>query len=657
MGKHSQWADEGTDPGIPGSYDDEIEEISADELGGGGGGVALGDPSALAGGGSDKTMVASVADLVPPGAEHTAPSIGGGPMGGDAERTMITAAPTAPQKTLRGKLTIIAGKEQGKVIELRDGSQTMGRSKEADVCLLDIQVSRKHCELVADNNGVLLRDLGSGNGTMVNGRPITETRLVHGDEVEIGDHVLRFDEQGPIATALAPAVSPVSGRAGAPMAPAGSAAAGPMPSVVASRRARRKAEGGNQKKKLLLVAGIAAIVVVGVGLKMAGKKDVAGPAGAEPSQKLQIQKEFRAGLDLFKVDKYPEALAKFEQVLAADPRHVQAKKYIDATNREMAATKALAEGNRLLRDGDFGGAAGAFARVPSESLKYAEAERGLNQVKQVEADKFVEEGEQRLLEGALADARMAFDRALGVLPGHSGAIAGMDKVQARESENLANARMTEAQRRAAEKAAAAAAAGRAHAAYRAELAPGEAAFDKKEFNSALSKFEGLSSSSANPKVRSAAAKKAAALKAFKPAYDKGMAAVKARKADEAVKSLNTALSKAKVINEDGKVYNEVQKQLSDMLYLQGRVAFNADRYGEAYSAWAKALRINPGQSYAKDGLRDLKNKGKELYLEGYTQKTLNRGAAVRKFNQVVSMTPSDYEYHIKAKQQLESLAN
>ena len=158
-------------------------------------------------------------------------------------------------------------------------------------------------------------------------------------------------------------------------------------------------------------------------------------------------------------------------------------------------------------------------------------------------------------------------------------------------------------------------------------------------------------------MRKVAKQKASALKAFKPAYDKGMSAVKARKADEAVRSLNTALSKANVVSPDGKVHREVQKQLSDMLYLQGRVAFNADRYGEAYKAWAKALRINPGQGYAKDGLKDLKNKGKELYLEGYTQKTLNRGAAVRKFKQVVSMTPSDYEYHIKAKQQLESLSN
>ena len=81
-----------------------------------------------------------------------------------------------------------------KLVDARDGSEitvtclplTIGRGDAASVCLNDRWVSRLHCEVWSDDEGVIVRDLGSRHGTMVNGEPIRESRLQSGDLLVIG---------------------------------------------------------------------------------------------------------------------------------------------------------------------------------------------------------------------------------------------------------------------------------------------------------------------------------------------------------------------------------------------------------------------------------------------------------------------------------------
>ena len=60
---------------------------------------------------------------------------------------------------------------------------TVGRAAECDLVLLDSTISRQHAELVADESGVLVRDLESSNGTLLNGDAIEEARAGDGDTV------------------------------------------------------------------------------------------------------------------------------------------------------------------------------------------------------------------------------------------------------------------------------------------------------------------------------------------------------------------------------------------------------------------------------------------------------------------------------------------
>ena len=82
----------------------------------------------------------------------------------------------------------------------RGGRFTIGRTRECDLCLTDLSVSRLHAELLRHGDGWLLNDLGSHNGTRLNGWLVRETVPVRGgDLVEFGSvtFILRDDPQGP----------------------------------------------------------------------------------------------------------------------------------------------------------------------------------------------------------------------------------------------------------------------------------------------------------------------------------------------------------------------------------------------------------------------------------------------------------------------------
>ena len=69
----------------------------------------------------------------------------------------------------------------------------IGRLSSCDIPLGDPQVSRRHAEVRRDPEGFTVFDLGSTNGTVVNGSPVRERRLADGDELRIGSATIRFE--------------------------------------------------------------------------------------------------------------------------------------------------------------------------------------------------------------------------------------------------------------------------------------------------------------------------------------------------------------------------------------------------------------------------------------------------------------------------------
>ena len=81
----------------------------------------------------------------------------------------------------------------GRRIPVIDRPVVIGRLSSCDIPLGDPQVSRRHAEVRRDPEGFTVFDLGSTNGTVVNGSPVRERRLADGDELRIGSATIRFE--------------------------------------------------------------------------------------------------------------------------------------------------------------------------------------------------------------------------------------------------------------------------------------------------------------------------------------------------------------------------------------------------------------------------------------------------------------------------------
>jgi FhaA, N-terminal domain/FHA domain len=81
----------------------------------------------------------------------------------------------------------------GDRLELGAEPFQVGRLGECGLTLPDPNVSRRHAELRPVDGAWVIADLGSMNGTRVNGRQITEQRLVDGDVISVGHHSFRFE--------------------------------------------------------------------------------------------------------------------------------------------------------------------------------------------------------------------------------------------------------------------------------------------------------------------------------------------------------------------------------------------------------------------------------------------------------------------------------
>lgn len=103
------------------------------------------------------------------------------------------------------QLTVVLGAEAGKQFEVPDAGVTLGRSRMAGIQLADNGLSRLHCRFYSENGSAMVQDLGSSNGTTLNGIDIgtNPTPITNGDCVSVGETALRIS--GFTATPAAPA--------------------------------------------------------------------------------------------------------------------------------------------------------------------------------------------------------------------------------------------------------------------------------------------------------------------------------------------------------------------------------------------------------------------------------------------------------------------
>ncbi len=93
------------------------------------------------------------------------------------------------------KVIVVRGSGEEQEFRLHDGINSVGRGLGNRIRLLDPRVSRKHCKIRKVGCSLFLMDLGTRNGTQVNGKTVVEQELKLYDEIRIGKTVLKVVEE------------------------------------------------------------------------------------------------------------------------------------------------------------------------------------------------------------------------------------------------------------------------------------------------------------------------------------------------------------------------------------------------------------------------------------------------------------------------------
>src|SRR5262249_6709277 len=102
----------------------------------------------------------------------------------------VTSGPTRSDIPPDMSLLVVQGPDQGSRYELADVVIGLGRGTENVICLTDSEVSRNHARLIRDGETWTIRDLGSSNGTFVNGQGAESRKLKTGDHIQLGRTIL-----------------------------------------------------------------------------------------------------------------------------------------------------------------------------------------------------------------------------------------------------------------------------------------------------------------------------------------------------------------------------------------------------------------------------------------------------------------------------------
>src|SRR5580704_16062460 len=114
------------------------------------------------------------------------------------------------------KLVVLTQSMAGRSCELAAERTTIGRVEENAFQIAEPSVSSRHAEILLRGSDIVVKDLGSTNGTFINGEKITEAVLKPGQTLRFGNVDLKLDVPGAPA---APAPAPSAPPAAAPPAP------------------------------------------------------------------------------------------------------------------------------------------------------------------------------------------------------------------------------------------------------------------------------------------------------------------------------------------------------------------------------------------------------------------------------------------------------
>jgi hypothetical protein len=554
-------------------------------------------------------------------------------------KAQVEAEP-APPKGCR--LIAVAGPELGIEWAFKDPEIVLGRDEDCGVHMPDIAVSRRHARIFLEDGVFVLQDLGSGNGTYLNGARVVREVLSPGDEIIIGERTFRFlelNEAPPTAAAhpipkplpSEPEVGEVDPDDAESFVPLGrrsqidvgvvKKAGEPAPSLEADPAGRPEPRPRSALKAVTRAVGaaaaLAALVLVGV---LVYARFFRGESAAERATR--VRREFLQGIELVKVRRFGDARLLFDRVLEAEPAHGRAKEYRAHAAGEVEVYEKLEAARALATARRFAEALEAIGAVPEDSAYATDAAELA-----------------RAWRAALADGLVADARAKAAARELDAAIALLEQALAGAPEHVAAKQLK------AELAAPAPAVSSSPQAPRKprfvvppQLSRAVALYQEGQLAAAIDAAEAAGGADAKAFV--------AQVERVRVLLQEANAAHKKKAAGELLRIAPAALElDRELAGGEGQLRAKLQTVYADGLYLKGIEAYAEADDVRAFKLLSQALQVSPGHKLAETRLAELTGKARDIYYEGYALKDQNAAETRKIFRRLTQMTRPDNPYH------------
>lgn len=591
-------------------------------------------------------------------------------------------------------LQIVAGPDQGKKKKFKGVRMVIGRTPGVDLQLSDQSVSRRHVELVQGDKGVLLRDLGSGNGTKVNGEKTAEKVLEHGDEIHIGKTKLKFvdemaafkklrddaqekkeeapkeEEKKKEEAAPAEAEAPVAAEGEArpdeeaAAEEAGDSEAGPKtiarPAVDRADRkpvSRRGPEPVGlvakykalEPKKRMMVLGGAGVGLLLFIILVAATRTPPPPA-VDPRAKLAAEK-MQLARDAVRAKKYEEAIGFIEAAEKLQPG-IDSTKLAAQSRDELAIQRSLEGVKAMIEQSRFDDARTELARVPQGSIKTEEAKKAIEEELKLAEAKFKRQKiDDMLATGELEGAKQL----MADLPdSDQREVAGKIAEAEAAAEEVAKQEKVEQQRQAGN--AAAGVKRRKEEEMAVAFAVVQRKFAGNEWQRAAGECDRvIENNPGNDQIRKRAKLIQTLIPNFGRSYEEGMKKFREGQIALSARPLRNARQLYQQIDLPTSLGPEINEKLAQAAVMAGKEALIRDDLATAAVNFRDAVKLDPSDQRAKQGLDEVVGKADDLYQSAYMIRDRDPREAMKKFKIVVEVTPAGSNTHEKAKNQIAAM--
>ncbi|MCK4400805.1 FHA domain-containing protein [bacterium] len=577
----------------------------------------------------------------------------------DGEKTrMATSSYTST--SLKYRLVLMEGEKVKEEYQLDENELTIGRAEENKIILKNETVSRKHAIVKKENNQYKIADLGSSNGTFVNNKKIKEKDLSKGDEIKIGKFVLKFVTEG---------AYPEQGLFG--MA---------LPMAALSYQ-KKLVEIWNKPPMRLGIIGFGAVLIIVLIMSLIPTSSPEKRRIIDVSDRwVTIANLIKQGKKLHEAGQKTKALEVFNKVLQMDPENLDAQIYVEKSRGDEAIAQYLARGLEFYKKTQWENALRQFERVLSLDPENSRGIEYFNKTKkELRVQKALKLADEYIIADKLLKAQTELNKALDLKP---------EDAHIKKKLNLVEHKLQSLK----------------------HFKKGKEYFEKANYANALSELKKVSAQSkyANEakKLVTQIGNMQKAEKFFvqaKKLYQKGSASqavelmqkvldvnrdyTEAQEFLDKVKNVTQAFNKGMSFSSSQQLMKAVDEwrqvlaleQDRDNFYHaeavqyiktvrpyliktlhqhmeKGRNFVQEEKFKAALLEFQFVLTVEPDHKEALKNINELqvhiKEKARELYIQGYTLKDININRAVKKWKQVLEIAPPDDEYYIKAKKQI-----